>query len=164
MVTGVWKTMCCRHFLLDCSASCFPWESCKETFVGLYSLFCIIEFLQSMARVASWCQASRTRGYGMVFCSTGCNAFTWAGRVQNYSGCSWTYWIAHMTFQDFVLVPRRHKSLHVPFFFAVCLTVLQLESWHRTFTNRILRKKIYQMRDYDLGVQFPPLGLHFSKR
>ena len=93
------------------------------------------------AGIASWCQASSIRGCGIVLKLTGRDTFSTAGRVRSYSGWSWTFQIAHVSLHDCKVAPLVPQSSHVPFFFALCLTVFQLVIWHWTFTIGFYRKK-----------------------
>ena len=105
------------------------------------------------ARIASWSQASRIWGCGMVLNSTERNMFTTAGAEQNVSGWSWTCRIARATLHDFVVAQLRPGS-HVPFFSSSVWA-----SSSSTFDVGPLpsdsTKKIYQIWAYDFVCSFP---------
>ena len=85
-------------------------------------------------------------------------SFTTVGRVQNDSGWWWTFRIARATFHDFEVTQQKAdvpKARMCHFFSPSVWPSFLFELWRRTFTIGFYGKKIYPIRAYDFGVQFP---------
>ena len=99
-----------------------------------------------------WCQASRTRGSGMVLNSTGRSRFSTAGWCMN-----WFQPIMNISNRSRDCAWRRggttlSQCSHVPFRRLFDRLPLRISTSH--LHHRTQRKTIYQIRAYDFGVQF----------
>ena len=101
-----------------------------------------------------WCQVSRIRGRRMVFNLTGRIWFTMAGRLRSDSGWSWTLQNNFVALHVCEVAPLMSQMLE--------FAIFSLSVWPFSRSIFDLRpspldstKKIYQIRAYDFGVQFP---------
>ena len=102
-----------------------------------------------------WCQASRIRSCEMVLNSTGRNRFTTAGHLQSDSVEWWTFQItlrrdlAWLRGGTTDITNARTCHIFRRLFDHLPVRISTPDLHHQT-----LRKKIYQIRAYDFGVQF----------